>query len=75
MTKATGLTMGPKTKVKKGVGLTETCMNYSTRCCGFHLILLTLKLVLLTLKNEVDSICPPKQSQEETDAMFLQRKA
>lgn len=53
--------------VKKELDLQEN-VNYSTRCYRFHFILVMSKLVLLTLRNEVDSICSPKQSQEETDA-------
>lgn len=63
MTKGSGTHDG-----KKGTGLTGKCVSYSTRCCRFHLILVMSKLVLLTWRNEVDSICSPKQSQGETDA-------
>lgn len=68
MTKGNGTHNGSKSKSEKGTGLTEKCVNYSMRCCRFHLTLVMSKLVLLTLRNEVDSIYSPKQSQEETDA-------
>lgn len=68
MTKGNGTHSGSKNKSEQGIGLTEKCMNYSMSCWRFHLILVMSELVLLTLRNEVDSICSPKQSQEETEA-------
>lgn len=78
MPKGDGTHSGSKDKNKKGIGFIEKCRIYSMRCFRLHLILVTSKLVLFTVGNEVYSSYSNKQNQEETDTANVcssQRKA